>query len=147
VRDGAVQLSLFDEQDLAEITHPDYPGERLIACRNPLLAAERVRKREDLLLCTQRLLDPVIAQVQAGTLHGADQIGIAVGKVINKHKVGKHFDYQITNTSLTVTRNQERIAAEAALDGIYVLRTPVPVKRLDAPAVVVRLQESVPCGT
>jgi hypothetical protein len=136
VRDGAVQLSLFDEQDLAEITHPDYPGERLIACRNPLLAAERVRKREDLLHCTQRLLDPVIAQVQAGTLHGADQIGIAVGKVINKHKVGKHFDHQITNTSLTVTRNQERIAAEAALDGIYVLRTPVPVKRIDAPAVV-----------
>jgi hypothetical protein len=136
VRNGAVQLSLFDEQDLAEITHPDYPGERLIACRNPLLAAERARKREDLLVSTQRLLDPIIAQVQAGRLHGADQIGVAVGKVINKHKVGKHFDYQITNTSLTVTRNQERITTEATLDGIYVLRTPVPAERLHAPAVV-----------
>src|SRR5262249_30076440 len=103
---------------------------------NPLLAAERARKREDLLAATQRLLDPIIAGVQAGKLHGADQIGVAVGKVINKHKVGKHFDHQITHTSLTITRNQQRITAETALDGISGLRPPVPAERLDAPAVV-----------
>ena len=91
--DGPLQMSLFDTQDLAEITHPDFPGERLIACRNPLLAAERTRKRNDLLAATEHLLEPIIARVAAGRLAGADKIGVAVGKVINKHKVGKHFDY------------------------------------------------------
>ena len=91
--DGPLQMSLFDTQDLAEITHPDYPGERLIACRNPLLAAERTRKRDDLLAATENLLDPIIARVAAGRLSGADEIGVAVGKVINKHKMAKHFDY------------------------------------------------------
>jgi hypothetical protein len=137
VRDGAVQLSLFDQQDLAEITHPDYPGERLIACRNPHLAAERARKRADLLAATQALLDEIVARIERGTLAGADDIGVAVGKVVNKYKVGKHFEVTITDTSLTVARKQAQIAAEAALDGIYVLRTCVPTQRLDAAEVVV----------
>jgi hypothetical protein len=134
--DGPLQLSLFDEQDLAEITSPDFPGERLIACRNPYLAAERARKREDLLHATEQLLAPLIARVQAGRLSGAGPIGVEVGKVISKHKTGKHFDLAITDTSLTVERRQDQIDAEAALDGFYVLRTPVPASQLDAPAVV-----------
>ena len=134
--DGPLQLSLFDEQDLAEITSPDFPGERLIACRNPVLAAQRARKREDLLAATEKLLAPLIARVQAGRLAGAARIGVEAGKVINKYKTGKHFDVAITDDSLTVTRRQDQIAAEAALDGIYVLRTPVPAGQLDAPAVV-----------
>jgi len=135
--DGPVQMSLFDTQDLAEIAHPDYPGERLIACRNPLLAAERTRKRNDLLAATENLLNPIIARVAAGRLAGADAIGVAVGKVINKHKVGKHFDYTITDTSLTIERRHDQIAAEAALDGIYVLRTSVPADQLDTAGVVI----------
>ncbi|HEX4397863.1 MAG TPA: IS1634 family transposase [Trebonia sp.] len=134
--DGPLQLSLFDEQDLAEITSPDFPGERLICCRNPVLAGERARKREDLLRATGKLLAPLTARVAAGRLHGAARIGIEAGKVINKYKTGKHFDLVITDDSLTVTRRQDQIAAEAALDGIYVLRTPVPAGQLDAPAVV-----------
>jgi hypothetical protein len=129
-------MSLFDRQDLAEISHPDYPGERLIACRNPLLAAERARKREDLLAATENRLAPILARIQRGTLTGADHIGIAVGKVINTHKMGKHLQLTITDTSLTIQRNQAQIAAEAALDGIYVLRTSVPADTLDAPRVV-----------
>ena len=124
--DGPLQLSLFDEQDLAEITSPDFPGERLIACRNPVLAAQRARKREDLLAATEKLLAPLIARVQAGRLAGAAKIGLEAGKVINKYKTGKHFDVAITDDSVTVTRRQAQIAAEAALDGIYVIRTPVP---------------------
>jgi hypothetical protein len=134
--DGPLQMSLFDEQDLAEISHPDYPGERLVACRNPVLAAERARKREELLAATEKLLAPIIARVRAGTLAGAGPIGVAVGKVIGKYKTGKHFDVQITDTTLTVRRIQDQIDAEAALDGFYVLRTPVPASQLDAPAVV-----------
>ena len=134
--DGPLQLSLFDEQDLAEITSEDFPGERLICCRNPVLAAERARKREDLLTATEKLLAPLIARVQAGRLAGAARIGVKAGKVITKYKMGKHFDLAITDDSLTVTRRQDQIDAEAALDGIYVLRTPVPDGQLDAPAVV-----------
>jgi hypothetical protein len=134
--DGPVQLSLFDEQDLAEITSPDFPGERLIACRNPVLAAQRARKREDLLQATEKLLAPLTTRVQAGRLHGAAKIGVEAGKIINKYKTGKHFDLAITDDSLTVTRRQAHIDEEAALDGIYVLRTPVPEGQLDAPAVV-----------
>ena len=134
--DGPLQMSLFDTQDLAEITHPDYPGERLIACRNPLLAAERTRKRNDLLAATEKLLNPIIARVAAGRLTGADKIGIAIGKVIGKYNVAKHFDYTITDTNLTVQRRHDQIAAEAALDGIYVLRTTVPADQLDAAGVV-----------
>jgi hypothetical protein len=134
--DGPLQLSLFDEQDLAEITSPDFPGERLICCRNPVLADERARKREDLLQATEKLLAPLTARVAAGRLHGAAKIGVEAGKVINKYKTGKHFDLAITDDSLTVTRRQDQIDAETALDGIYVLRTPVPEDQLDAPAVV-----------
>src|SRR5207253_4572038 len=123
--DGPLQLSLFDQQDLAEITSADFPGERLIACRNPVLAADRARTREELLAATEKLLAPIIARVQAGRLQGAGPIGVAAGKVIGKHKTGKHFDIAITDTTLTVTRRQEQIDAEAALDGLYVIRTPV----------------------
>ena len=134
--DGPLQLSLSGEQDLAEITSEDFPGERLICCRNPVLAAERARKREDLLTATEKLLAPLIARVQAGRLAGAARIGVEAGKVITKYKMGKHFDLAITDDSLTVTRRQDQIDAEAALDGIYVLRTPVPDGQLDAPGVV-----------
>ena len=134
--DGPLQMSLFDQQDLAEITCDDYPGERLIACRNPVLAADRARKREDLLQATEKLLAPLIARVQAGRLAGAAAIGIEVGKVISKYKTGKHLEITITGDSLTVARRQDQIDAEAALDGFYVLRTPVPAAELDAPAVV-----------
>ena len=133
---GPLQLTLFDTQDLAEITHPDYPGERLIACRNPALAAERARKRDELLTATETLLGKVTTRVAKGTLAGADTIGVAVGKVVNTYKMAKHLDITITDTSLTVTRRQEQIAAEAALDGIYVLRTCVPATRLDTAGVV-----------
>jgi hypothetical protein len=133
---GPLQMSLFDQQDLAEITSPDYPGERLVACRNPALAADRARKREDLLQATEKLLAPIAARVQAGRLAGAAQIGIAAGKVINTYNTGKHFEVTITDTSLAITRRHEQIAEEAALDGFYVLRTPIPAAELDAPGVV-----------
>ena len=134
--DGPLQLSLFDQQDLAEITSDDFPGERLVACRNPVLAADRARKREDLLAATEKLLAPLIARVAAGRLTGAAGIGIEAGKVITTYKTGKHFTVTITDTSLTVARKQDQISAEAALDGFYVLRTPIPAGELDAPAVV-----------
>ena len=134
--DGPLQLSLFDQQDLAEITSGDFPGERLIACRNPVLAADRARTRDELLAATEKLLAPIIARVQAGRLRGAGPIGIEVGKVITKYKTGKHFAITITDTSLAVQRRQDQIDAEAALDGFYVLRTPVPASELDASAVV-----------
>ena len=134
--DGPLQLSLFDQQDLAEITSEDFPGERLVACRNPVLAADRARTREDLLAATEKLLAPLLARVQAGRLHGAGEIGVEVGKVITKYKTGKHFAVTITDTTLTIERRQDQIDAEAALDGFYVLRTPVPAAELDAAAVV-----------
>src|SRR5271157_3678912 len=134
--DGPLQMSLFDAHDLAEIAHPDYPGERLIACRNPLLAVERARKRDELLTATEKLLDPIIARVAAGRLSGADEIGVAVGKVIDKYKVGKHFHRTITDTALAIARKHHQIAAEVALDGIYVLRTSVPTSDLTAAGVV-----------
>ena len=134
--DGPLQMSLFDTQDLAEISHPDYPGERLIACRNPALAAERARKRSQLLAATDKLLAAVADRVTRGTLAGAGEIGKAVGKVIDKHKMGKHFHTTITDTAFTYHRGQARIDAEAALDGIYVLRTSVDTEALDPAAVV-----------
>lgn len=136
IRDGAIQQSLFDQQDLAEITHPDYPGERLIACRNPLLAAQRAHKRDDLLAATETQLAEIAARVQAGTLSGADKIGIATGKILNKYKVGKHFTTTITEHAFTYQRDQARITAEARLDGIYVIRTSVNAEQLDAPGTV-----------
>ena len=134
--DGPLQLSLFDQQDLAEITSPDFPGERLIACRNPVLAADRAGTREELLAATEKLLAPIITRVAAGRLQGAGEIGVEVGKVITKYKTAKHFAVTITDTTLTVTRKQAQIDAEAMLDGIYVLRTPVAVSELDNPGVV-----------
>jgi len=134
--DGPLQLSLFDEQDLAEITHPDYPGERLIACRNPALAADRARTRSELLAATETLLAPITAAVTAGRLTGADKIGYKLGRVIDKYKMAKHFRWTATDTSLTITRDQPRIDAEAALDGIYVIRTSLPADTLDPAAAV-----------
>ena len=133
---GPLQLSLSDEQDLAEITSPDFPGERLIACRNPVLAGDRARTREDLLAATEKLLAPLLARVRAGRLTGAGLIGVEVGKVISKYKTGKHFEVTITDDSPSVERRPEQIDAEAALDGFYVLRTPVPADELEAPGVV-----------
>ena len=134
--EGPLQLSLFDEQDLAEITSDDFPGERLIACRNPALAGERARKREDLLAATEKLLAPIAARVAAGRLTGSAAIGAKAGEVINKYKMAKHFDVTITDHSLTAGRNQARIGEEARLDGIYVIRTPLPAAELDAAGTV-----------
>jgi hypothetical protein len=133
---GPLQPSLSDQQDLAEITSPDFPGERLVACRNPHLAAERARKRADLLAATEKLLAPIAARVAAGRLSGAAAIGVAAGQVISKYKTGKHFELTITDTSLRFERRQDQIDAGAAPDGFYVLRTPVPASGLDAPGVV-----------
>jgi hypothetical protein len=134
--DGPLQMSLFDTQDLAEISHPDYPGERLIACRNPALAAERARKRSELLAATDKLLAGVADRVTRGTLAGAGKIGIAVGKAIGKYKMGKHFHITITDTAFTYHRDTAGIDAEAEVDGIYVLRTSVDADTLDPAAVV-----------
>jgi hypothetical protein len=134
--DGPLQMSLFDTQDLVEIHHPDYPGERLIACRNPALAAERARKRAELLAATEKLLAGIAERATRSTLVGAGEIGIAVGKAIGKYKMGKHFHTTITDTGFTYRRDTARIDVEAALDGIYVLRTSVHTEVLDPAAVV-----------
>ena len=134
--DGPLQLSLFDEQDLAEISSPDYPGERLIACRNPVLAAERARKRADLLAATEGDLAKIAAQVTAGRIKDPAVIGLRAGKVLNKRKMAKHFLLDIAEGRITWRRDQASIDAEAATDGIYVIRTPVPEDTLDAPGTV-----------
>jgi len=133
---GPLQLSLFDEQDLAEISSPDYPGERLIACRNPFLAAERARKREDLLAATEDDLAKIAAQVRAGRLKDPAAIGLRAGKVLNKRKMAKHITLDIGEGRVSWQRDQASIDAEATTDGIYVIRTPVPAETLDAPAAV-----------
>src|SRR3954452_10612519 len=120
---GQLQLSLFDEVNLAEITSAHYPDERLRVCRNPLIATERARKREQLLAATERDLEQIAHRVARGTLDGADQIGLAVGPALKRYRVKKHFDVQITDTSFTFARRHEQITSEAALDGFYVLRT------------------------
>jgi hypothetical protein len=134
--DGPLQLSLFDEQDLAEITSDDFPGERLICCRNPVLAGERARKREDLLQATEDELGKIAARVAAGRIKDPDKIGIAAGKVISKRKVAKHFILDIASGRITWQRDQASIDAEALTDGIYVIRTPVPPETLDAAGTV-----------
>jgi Transposase DDE domain len=133
VEGGALQLSLFDERDMAAITSPDYPGERLIVCRNPDLARERARKREDLLRATERDLDGVGKAVarERRPLRGQAAIGLAAGAVLNRHKVAKHFDLTITDEAFRFARNTGAIAAEAALDGFYVVRTNLPAATLD----------------
>ncbi|MCA1701569.1 MAG: IS1634 family transposase, partial [Actinobacteria bacterium] len=134
---GTLQLSLFDEHNLAEITAPeDYPGERLVVCRNPLVAAERARKRSELLAATERGLAEIAERVKHGTLRGSDQIGLAVGPALKRYRVKKHFDIQISDTSFRFERKTEQITAEAALDGFYVLRTSVPAQTLPTDDVV-----------
>jgi hypothetical protein len=133
---GPLQMSLFDTQNFAEITHRDFPGERLVCCRNPALADERASKRDTLLRATEQNLDKIVTSVTAGRLRGADQIGIRVGKVINKHKVGKHFTTTIADEDFAYHRDGDKIATEAALDGIYVIRTSVDTTRLGAAEVV-----------
>ena len=130
-RTGALQLSLFDQTNLAEITAPeDFPGERLIVCRNPLVAAERTRKRAELLAATERSLAEIADRVERGTLAGADRIGLAAGPAVKRYRMHKHFELAITDTSFAFARKREQIETEAALDGIYVLRTSVPAQTL-----------------
>ena len=134
--DGPLQMSLFDQTNLAEITHPDYPGERLIACRNPALATERARKRLALLDATDLELATIAETVQAGRLSGAGKIGVRIGRVIGKYKMAKHYTLTITDATFTFSRDQGEIDAEAALDGLYVIRTCVPTQQMDAGKVV-----------
>ncbi len=138
VESGAVQLSLFDETDLVEIRSDAYPGERLMVCRNPLLAEERARKREELLRATEALLDPIVAAArrEQRRLQGADKIGVRVGKVVGKYKMAKHFELDIEEDAFGYRRKAESIAAEAALDGLYVVRTSLPASELDAAGAV-----------
>jgi transposase len=133
-RQGRVSLSLFDERDLAEISSPDFPGERLVVCRNPLLAVERTRKRQELLAATEAQLEKIVAATRRARqpLRTAAKIGQRVGKVLNAYKVGKHFEIDITDTCFTYRRKQAQIQEEAALDGIYVVRTDVSADQLDA---------------
>ena len=135
---GAVQTSLFDQTDLIEIRADAYPGERLMVCRNPLLAAERARKRQELLEATERLLAPIVAATTraARRLSGKDRIALRVGKVIGTYKMAKHFHLDITDTSFSYRRDEEAIAAETALDGLYIVRTNVSADELDAEATV-----------
>jgi transposase len=134
--DGPLQMSLFDTQNFAELTHPDYPGERLICCRNPALADQRARKRQELLAATDIELAKIAARVKNGKLHGADDIGVAVGKTVNKYKMAKHFTLDITDNTFDYHRDQPQIDAEAGLDGIYVIRTSRDTKSLDTPGVI-----------
>ncbi len=131
---GRVPRSLFDQRNLAEITSPDYPGERLIVCRNPFLAEERAAKREELLQATQRDLDTIVAATRRKTraLKGQAAIALRVGKVLNRHRMAKHFVLEITDTAFSYARKEDAIREEAALDGLYVLRTPVPADILTA---------------
>jgi hypothetical protein len=138
VRDGALQLSLFDQTDLAEISSPDYPGERLVACKNPFLQTERARKRESLLAATEADLAKIAAAVQRERrpLRGAEKIALRADRVLRRRKVAKHFTIDIGEDHLSYARNQDSITAEAALDGIYVLRTTVEPASLDSGEVV-----------
>jgi hypothetical protein len=138
VRDGALQLSLFDQADLAEISSPDYPGERLVACKNPFLEAERARKRESLLQATEADLAKIAAAAgrERRPLRGTDKIALRADRVLRRRKVARHFTIQITDTSFSYHRDQDSITAEAALDGIYVLRTSVDASGLGSGEVV-----------
>lgn len=142
VQQGHVQMGLFDERNLLEISSPDFPGERLVACRNPELAKMRVHTREDLLTATEENLHKIKVRVEAGKLVGQDKIGVAVGKVVNQYKVAKHFELQIADDGFTFTRKTDSIAAEAALDGLYIIRTSVKAQRMDA-ATCVRTYKSL----
>jgi transposase len=134
--DGQLQLGLFDQRNLFELSHPDFPGERLVACRNPELAKLRAHKREALLAATTEELEKVRGMVARGKLKGSGEIGVRVGKVVNKYKVAKHFELTITNNSFDFALRRSQIAAEAALDGIYVIRTGIPKRTMSSGDVV-----------
>jgi len=132
IDDKYVQPDLFDERNLFEFTHPDFPGERLIACRNPELAKLRAHKRQDMLQATEKDLEKIITRVDAGRLSGEDDIGVQVGKIINKYKMAKHFDLDIKNAAFSFQRKSHSIAAECALDGIYIVRTSVSTDEMNS---------------
>ncbi len=132
VEQGQLQLGLFDERNLLELSSPDYPGERLMACRNPQLARLRAHKREELLGATEALLAKIKARVDAAKLAGKDAIGVCVGKVVNQYKVAKHFELEIGEVAFVFRRKADSIAAEAALDGLYIIRTSVPAEEMAA---------------
>ena len=134
IKAGKVAQTMFDERDLAEISSPDFPGERLVVCRNPVLADQRRRKRQQLLAATEKKLAPIVQATQRAKepLRGAAAIGVRVGKVVNHHKVGKHFITTITDDSFSFARDQEKIAAEAELDGLYIVRSNVEPQLFDA---------------
>ena len=132
IEQGQLQLGLFDERNLLELSSPDYPGERLVACRNPELAKLRAHKREELLCATEKNLEKIKARVVAGKLTGQDKIGVRVGQVNNQYKVAKHFALTIGETAFTYQRKHDSIAAEAALDGLYLIRTSVSATQMDA---------------
>jgi len=129
---GVIERSLFDERDLAEVVSPDFPDERLIVCRNPLLAAERTRKRDELLAATERELDEIVIATKRAKnpLSGQAKIGLRIGRVLNRHRVGKHFELAIGDNGFSYQRKKDQIAAEAELDGIYVIRTSVKTENL-----------------
>jgi transposase len=132
VEQGHLQLDLFDERNLLELRSPDYPGERLVACRNPELAKLRTHKRQELLAATEANLEKIKARVDAGKLAGRDEIGLRLGKVVNQYKVAKHFELAIGDNTFTFARKSAAIAAETALDGIYIIRTSVPPTQMDS---------------
>jgi transposase len=132
VEQGQLQLDLFDERNLLELGSPDYPGERLVACRNPELAKLRTHKRQELLAATEANLEKIKARVDAGKLAGRDEIGLRVGKVVNQYKVAKHFELAIGDNTFAFARKSAAIAAEAALEGIYIIRTSVPPTQMDS---------------
>jgi len=132
VEQGQLQLDLFDQRNLLELSSPDYPGERLVACRNPELAKLRTHKREELLTATEHNLEKIKVRVDAGKLVGRDEIGLRVGKVINQYKMAKHFELVIGDNTFIFSRKSDNIAAEAALDGIYIIRTSVGAAQMDA---------------
>ena len=136
IEQGHLQLDLFDERTLLELSSPDYPGERLVACRNPQLAKLRTHKREELLAATEASLEKIKARVDAGKLAGQDEIGLRVGKVINQYKMAKHFELVIGENAFNFARKREAIVAEAALDGLYIIRTSVPAAQMQAPQCV-----------
>ena len=135
---GSIQPSLFDQRDLAEIQSPEFPGERLIVCKNPFLADERARKRNELLAATEKKLDPIVVATQRkkNPLRGQDKIGLRVGRLINQYKVGKHFELTITDDHFAYKRKDDQITAEAALDGLYVIRTSVSDELLNSESTV-----------
>jgi len=132
IEQGQFQLGLFDERNLLELSSPDYPGERLMACRNPQLAKLRAHKREDLLCATEATLAKIKARVDAAKLAGQDAIGVSVGRAVNQYKVAKHFELEIGEATFAFRRKADSIAAEAALDGLYIIRTSVPADEMAA---------------